>query len=155
MDTSVKSTRIIAANEPQQSRASNEVEPRTGEAKVKRELTPEDKKMRNKQRYLDLIERCRSGEYMTLEERKDTSYVKVKVKPEKIPKIKVEETKEDRATRLNAKNRKYRSEHREAYNQYMNEMMKEKYRNDEDYRARQLVMAKMRRETRQKTCLAF
>jgi hypothetical protein len=166
METSVKSTRIIAAEEPRQSQASNEVEPqqnraltsnevepRTGKAKVKRELTLEDKKQRNKQRYLDLIERCRSGEYMTLEERKDTAYVKVKVKVkiDKIPKIKVEETKEDRAIRLNEKNRKYRAAHREAYNHYMCEMMKEKYRNDEDYRVRQLVMAKQRRETRQKS----
>ena len=92
--------------------------------KVKLELTLEEKKQRCKQRYLDLIERCRSGEYKTRAERNATR--SIRVVPEKAPEITPEETKAAKATRLNAMNRKYRALHREEYDAFMRGIMGEK-----------------------------
>ena len=131
--------------------SSDEVEIKAAPKKrVKQELTPEEKKQKSRQSYLDLIERCKNGEYRSKEERKATQVVKVapvkhaaKIKdlsPEALA-----EKQAAKALRLYTFNKKYRTEHREEYNTYMRTIMREKYRNDPTYRARLAELAKLRK----------
>ena len=98
--------------------------------KMKTPLTPEEKTIRNKQRYLKLIEKCRNHEYLTMEERKTKG-----VSPEE---------KEAAAARRKITRVNYNEKNREAINAYMNNVMKEKYKNDEVYRASEIERGKLR-----------
>ena len=99
--------------------------------KMKTPLTPEEKTIRNKQRYLKLIEKCRNHEYLTMEERKTKG-----VSPEEKTAAAAARRK---LTRVN-----YNEKNREAINAYMNNVMKEKYKNDEVYRASEIERGKLR-----------
>ena len=131
--------------------SSDEVESKTAPKKrVNQELTPEEKKQKSRQSYLDLIERCKNGEYKSMEERKATRVVKVAPvnHPAKDPELSSEVISEEKeaakAMRLYTSNKKYRTEHREECNTYMRTIMREKYRNDAVPRARQVELAKLR-----------
>ena len=102
---------------------------------VKRELTTEEKKARNKLYYLKFIEKCRNHEFLTNEEKKQTD--RTTISPE--------DKKEALAIRRRLLTNRRRLIHREAWNTYMRTRMKDKYRNDETYRAKQLENAKRRR----------
>ena len=95
--------------------------------KVKQELTKEEKKLQSRQRYLDLIERCKNGEYNSMEERRSTRIVKSSPEkhPDLPPAVISEEKKAAKAMRLYTSNKKYRMEHREEYNAYMRTIMRE------------------------------
>ena len=82
------------------------------ENKTQTPLTAEEKKERNKQRYLTLIERCRNQEYLTIEERKTTG-------------PSPEEKKAAVAARRKITNLNYNIRNREAINAYSNALMKE------------------------------
>ena len=130
--------------------SSDEVEIKTAPKKrIKQELTTEEKKQKSRQSYLDLIERCKNGEYRSKEERKATQVVKVSPvnHPAKVKDLSPEgiaEKKAAKAMRLYTFNKKYRIEHREEYNAYMRTIMREKYRNDPAYRARLAELSKLR-----------
>jgi hypothetical protein len=98
---------------------------------TKTPLTPEEKTERNKQRYLKLIEKCRKHEYLTMEERKTQG-------------ISQEEKQEASAARRKITRANYTARNRESINAYMNNVMKEKYKNDEVYRAKEIERGKLR-----------
>jgi hypothetical protein len=98
---------------------------------TKTPLTPEEKTERNKQRYLKLIEKCRKHEYLTMEERKTQG-------------ISQEEKQEASAARRKITRANYNARNRESINAYMNNVMKEKYKNDEVYRAKEIERGKLR-----------
>jgi hypothetical protein len=99
--------------------------------KVKQALTIEENQARSKQRYLRLIERCRNQEYQTLAERR----------AEHTP----EDKKEDLAIRRRLSNQKYRAQHKEEWNAYMRIRMRDRYRNDDAFRIKQLENATLKR----------
>ena len=101
------------------------------ENKIKTPLTEEEKKERNKQRYLTLIERCRNQEYLTMEERKTKG-------------LSPEEKKAAVAARRKITTLRYNIRNREAINAYSNAFMKEKYRTDEAYRLRESERGKLK-----------
>ena len=101
------------------------------EKQIKQPLTPEEKTERNKQRYLKLIEKCRNHEYLTMEERTTQG-----ISPEE---KKAAVTARRKITRTN-----YYIRHREEINAYMNNVMKERYKNDEAYRLREIERGKLR-----------
>jgi hypothetical protein len=92
---------------------------------TKTPLTPEEKTERNRQRYLKLIEKCRNHDYLTMEERKTQG-------------ISPEEKKAASAARRKISKANYYDRNRESINAYMNNVMKEKYKNDEVYRAKEI-----------------
>jgi TRAP-type C4-dicarboxylate transport system substrate-binding protein len=94
-------------------------------------ITSEEKTKRNKQRYLTLIEKCRNHEYLTMEERKTQG-------------ISPEEKQAASAALRKISRANYRIRNREAINAYMNNLMKEKYKNDEVYRAKEIERGKLR-----------
>ena len=100
------------------------------EKQIKSILTPVEKRALNKQRYLKLIERCRNNEYLTMEERKAQG-----VSDEN--KLAVAARKKE--TRYN-----YYIKNKEHINAYMNNLMKERYKNDEAYRLREIERGKLR-----------
>jgi hypothetical protein len=97
---------------------------------IKTPLTPEEKTEINKQRYLKLIERCRNNEYITRAERKT----------QVIP----EEKKTAIATCKKITRANYNNTHRAEINAYMNNFMKDKYKNNEAFRDREREQAKLR-----------
>ena len=99
--------------------------------KMKTPLTPEEKTIRNKQRYLKLIEKCRNHEYLTMEERKAEG-------------VSPEEKTAAAAARRKITRVKYHEKNRESINAYMNNVMKEKYKHDEVYRAKEIERGKLR-----------
>ena len=99
--------------------------------KKKIPLTAEEKTERNKQRYLQLIERCRNQEYLTMEERKT-----------KAPSP--EEKQAAVAARRKITTLNYNIRNREKINAYANKFMKEKYRTDEAYRLRESERGKLK-----------
>jgi hypothetical protein len=98
---------------------------------TKTPLTPEEKTQRNKQRYLKLIEKIRNHEYLTMEERKTQG-------------VSQEEKQEASAARRKITRANYTTRNRESINAYMNNVMKEKYKNDEVYRAKEIERGKLR-----------
>ena len=114
--------------------------------KIKQELTKEEKKNQSRMRYMSLIERCKNGEYKSMEERRLTRIVKqpTKPNPELPPAVISEEKKVAKAMRLYTANKKYRTENREEYNTYMRIIMREKYRNNAEHRAIQVELSKLR-----------
>ena len=94
-------------------------------------LTSEEKTERNKQRYLKLIEKCRNHEYLTMEERKTST-------------VSIEEKNASAAARRKITRTKYYQKNRESITTYMNHLMKEKYKNDEVYRAKEIERGKLR-----------
>jgi hypothetical protein len=100
-------------------------------AKVKQELTKEEKQERSKQSYLLLIERCRNQEYQTLAERRAVHTP--------------EDKKEALATRRRLSNQKYRAQHKEEWNAYTRIRMRDRYRNDDVFRIKQLETATLKR----------
>jgi hypothetical protein len=99
-------------------------------ADIKTPLRPEEKTEINKQRYLKLIERCRNNEYITRDERK-TQVITEEKKAAVVAGKKI--------TRANYNNR-----HRAEINAYMNNLMKDKYKNNEAFREREKEQAKLR-----------
>jgi hypothetical protein len=98
---------------------------------TKTPLTPEEKTERNRQRYLKLIEKCRNHDYLTMEERKTQG-------------ISPEEKQAASAARRKISKANYYDRNRESINAYMNNVMKEKYKNDEVYRAKEIERGKLR-----------
>ena len=94
-------------------------------------LTTEEKTARNKMRYLKLIEKCRNHEYLTMEERK-TSVVSP------------EEKQAAAAARRKITKANYYDKNRASINAFMNNLMKEKYKNDEVYRTKEIERGKLR-----------
>ena len=109
-----------------------------GTCKLKPELTTEEKKARNRLYYLRFIDKCRNHQFLTLEERQDTARTPCAI-------ISPEDKKEALAIRRRVINNRHRLKHKEEWNAYMRNRMKDKYRNDEVYRAKQLENAKIRR----------
>ena len=101
---------------------------------MKTPLTPEEKTIRNKQRYLKLIEKCRNHEYLTMEERKTEG-----VSPEEKTAAAAAAAARRKLTRVN-----YHEKNRESINAYMNNVMKEKYKYDEVYRNSEIERGKLR-----------
>jgi acetyl-CoA carboxylase beta subunit len=99
-------------------------------ADIKTPLRPEEKTEINKQRYLKLIERCRNNEYITRAERTTQDITEEK-------KAAIAACK--KITRANYNNR-----HRAEINEYMNNFMKDKYKNNEAFRVREREQAKLR-----------
>ena len=126
--------------------SSDEVEIKTApKKKIKQELSTEEKKQKSRQSYLDLIERCKNGEYRSKEERKATQVVKVYIaKIKDLSPEGIAEKKAAKALRIYTFNKKHRIEHRDEYNAYMRTIMREKYRNDPSYRARLSELSKIR-----------
>ena len=110
----------------------------TTECKFKRELTKEEKKARNRLYYLKFIEKCRNHEFLTVEERQETDRTQCAI-------ISPEDKKETIAIRRRIVTNRYRLKHKEEWNAYMRNRMKDKYRNDEAYRTKQLENARRRR----------
>ena len=104
--------------------------------KIKRELTKEEKKERNRAYYLKFIERCRNHEFVTKEERKTTPGIN----------ISPEEKKEAIAIRRRLATKIRRLKNPEEWNNYMRTYMREKYRNNEPHRIVQCAKAKIRRD---------
>ena len=102
--------------------------------KIKRELTKEEKKERNRAYYLKFIERCRNHEFVTKEERKTT--LGINISPE--------EKKEAIAIRRRLATKIRRLKSPEEWNNYMRTYMREKYRNNEPHRIDQRAKAKIR-----------
>ena len=98
---------------------------------TKTPLTPEEKTIRNKQRYLKLIEKCRNHEYLTMEERKTEG-------------VSPEEKKAAAAARRKITKANYYEKNRASINAYMNNVMKERYKNDEVYRNSEIERGKLR-----------
>ena len=94
-------------------------------------LTSEEKTERNKLRYLKLIKKCRNHEYLTMEESKTSD-------------VSTEEKNAAAAARRKITRTKYYIRHREEINAYMNNVMKERYKNDEAYRLREIERGKLR-----------
>ena len=94
-------------------------------------LTSEEKTERNKLRYLKLIEKCRNHEYLTMEERKTSD-------------VSTEEKNAAAAARRKITRTKYYEKNRESITTYMNHLMKEKYKNDDVYRAKEIERGKLR-----------
>jgi hypothetical protein len=109
----------------------------TKEGSFKRELTKEEKKARNRLYYLKFIEKCRNHEFLTVEERQADRTQGTAISPE--------EKKEATAIRRRLTTNRYRLKHKEEWNDYMRNRMKDRYRNDEVYRTKQLENAKRRR----------
>lgn len=103
--------------------------------KPKTPFTVEEKKERNKQQYLKFIERCRNHEYLTKEERKTQDIDPEEKKAAAVARRKI--------TRMN-----YTIRNRVAINAYQNNLMKEKYKNNEPYRLRELERGKERHRKR-------
>ena len=115
--------------------------------KIKRELTKEEKKERNRAYYLKFIERCRNHEFLTKEERKTSDgTLCINISPE--------DKKETLAIRRRLITNRNRLKHKEEWNAYMRTRMREKYRNDEPYRTNQLAKAKLRRALKKATANA-
>ena len=108
------------------------------EGPFKRELTKEEKTARNRLYYLKFIEKCRNHEFLTVEERKEKDRVQGTA-------ISPEEKKEATAIRRRIITNRYRLKHKEEWNAYMRNRMKDRYRNDEAYRTKQLENTKRRR----------
>ena len=98
---------------------------------TKTPLTPEEKTIRNKQRYLKLIEKCRNHEYLTMEERKTEG-------------VSPEDKKAAAAARRKITKANYYEKNRASINAYMNNVMKERYKNDEVYRNSEIERGKLR-----------
>ena len=109
-----------------------------GTCKLKRELTKDEKKARNRLYYLKFIEKCRNHEFLTVEERQAADRTLCAI-------ISPEDKKEALAIRRRLITNRHRLKHKEEWNAYMRNRMKDNYRNDEVYRAKQLENAKRRR----------
>ena len=95
--------------------------------KEKKNLTPEDKLERYQRTCLRFLEKCKNKEE-GIQEQKPT--------PEEIKKRRYEAAKEN--------NKNFRELHKTAYNLYMNNLMKERYKNNEAYRLREQERGKLR-----------
>ena len=94
--------------------------------------------------YLKFIEKCRNHEFLTVEERQEKDRTQGTA-------ISPEEKKEATAIRRRIITNRYRLKHKEEWNAYMRNRMKDRYRNDDAYRTKQLENAKRIRALKRET----
>ena len=100
---------------------------------IKEDLAIEENKAKHRMARMKFIERCCSGEYIPRPLKEDNKV-----------------TDDEKRAKAKARNQRFRENNREAFNAYINAKMKEKYKNNEEYRNREKEKARMRYRRKKK-----